>query len=300
MRNRSYLALLGGLIACESPVHGLDGLELEGPVARVSSQLLVGHWMQTVLADSFTGEAWWSFSPSGELSVLERRHEARAEPVGAPTERRFDATTTLQGDLLTVTVQDNRGTSSNTFVGAVLEPTSFAPALPTMDWLPGWAELEPNGLVLLDTAMTSEDARTYRAQRGMTWTPNEGSVTRRSTELELELESALEAVMSGEACKASLVIRVATEEERAEHRFELECRLEALPDEAWWMLRIHEDEWWQNVTNQLANDDLSPDLRSMMGHAISSRLYFHPEAPRVLVTQSHEMRHGMKSRPDGG
>lgn len=253
--------------------------------------------MSVIIADSFTGELWWSFDRSGPFRAKERRHHHCCADDRETSETPLEATASVLRGLVSVTVVEEWGSATDAFLGAILTPTSFAPALEPMEWLAWAGELHPDGRILSDHALLSDDGLLYRGHRASSWSRAGDGEGRRESRVSLRLEHPLAEVLAGAPCLARLELEVFVDEARAAHPFDLECRIEALPGEDWLRLRIHEDPFWQNVTNQIPPSELPQELRSLMGRAISSELHFHPESPGVLLGETYSLRYGMKVEP---
>lgn len=279
------LALL--LSACSQAPIGL-GSPQDPSSFRATAEALQADWLRIDIADTFTGESWWSFLPEGRFQETYRRHGVVEGNVS--TRRAEGSYRALEGgDLLIEWTDSSGGMQRQQLTAAIVRGDSPAPEPDIPSYLDGAERLVPAARRLTTRAFVSSDGLRYRRFSSVEVKGANSPAVVQTFEVIVELDAPLSALARGEAVNAEVTVSGSYSDggrvQSGSEHFISPCQsapgigafralgFKLLGDRAWW--KFLEDTGARDRHPSHVIDALSSGLRSP--------LFFDPAHPEVIV-----------------
>lgn len=197
-----HLPLVLLLSACSQAPIGI-GTPQDPSSFRVTAEALQADWMRIDIADTFTGEAWWSFLPEGRFQETYRRHDVVERNIS--TRRAEGSYRALEGgDLLIEWTDAFGGMQRQELSAAIVRGDSPAPKPDIPSYLDGAERLVPAARRLTTRAFVSADGLRYRRFSSVEVKGANSPAVVQIFEVIIQLDAPLSALARGEAVNAEV------------------------------------------------------------------------------------------------
>lgn len=244
--------------------------------------------MRIELADTFTGEAWWSFLPAGRFEDTYKRHGAvngeQSTRRGAGTYRALEG-----GDLLLEWTDSTETLQRRQFTAAIVRGPSPAGEPDIPSYLDGAERLVPAARRLTTRAFVSADGLRYRRSSSLELTTRDSPTRTQSFEVIIQLDAPLSALAQGQTVNAEVTV-VGSSGERgriqsgSEH-FSSPCR--SAPGvgafRALGFTLLGERGWWKFLEDSGAHERHPSPVIDALSSGLRSPLFFDPAHPEAII-----------------
>ncbi len=275
------------LSACSQAPIGL-GSPQDPARYRATPEALQADWMRIDIADTFTGEAWWSFLPDQRFQETYRRHSVLEGNSG--TQRSEGSYRALEGgDLLIEWTDGNGGMQRQQLTAAIVRGDSPAPVPDIPSYLAGAERLVPAARRLTTRAFVSSDGLRYRRFSSIEVKGANSPAQAQTFEVIVQLDAPLSALARGEAVNAEVTVSGSSGEpgrvQSGSEHFVSACQ--SAPGigafRALGFTLLGDRAWWKFLEDSGARDRHPSAVLDALTSGLRSPLFFDPAHPEVIV-----------------